>query len=128
MASSTSQKALCATCGKIAGIFMCHGCTQNFCMQHANEHRQTLSKQMDEITLDHNLLKQTIAEQKIDSARHSLMKQIDEWETQSIDKIRRAAEDARKQLLNVVVEHTDNVTKALADLTQELKKARDDDD
>src|SRR5262249_43938650 len=94
MASSTSQKVSCATCGKAAGLFTCRGCAKDFCTQHVAEHRQTLGKQMDEVTLSHDQLRQAIAECTAEPRRHPLMKQIDEWEKQSVAKINQAADDA----------------------------------
>jgi hypothetical protein len=127
MASSTSQKAPCATCGKVIGLFTCRGCQKDFCTPHVVEHRQELGKQMDELTLDHDRFRQNLIEQTTESRLHPLMKQIDEWEQQSIDSIHRAADDARKQLRNTISEHTTKVTQALTTIADELCKAREDD-
>jgi hypothetical protein len=100
MASSTSTKAPCATCGdKSVGIFKCEGCSQIFCRKHVNEHRDVLSHQLDEIVLEHDTLQQTIAEQNDQgNYRHSLFKQVDQWEKDSIMKIRQIADQARQQV------------------------------
>ncbi len=100
MASSTITRAPCATCdNKGVGIFKCEGCSQIFCRKHVNEHRENLSHQLDEIVLEHDTLQQTLAEQNDqDTNRHSLLRQIEEWEKDSIIKIQQAAEETRKQV------------------------------
>jgi hypothetical protein len=66
-------------------------------------------------------------EQMVEPRLHPLMKQIDEWEQQSINKIHRAADDARKQLRNTINEHTTKLTEALTNIADELRKGREDD-
>ncbi|CAF1139266.1 unnamed protein product [Rotaria sordida] len=128
MATSTTNDLRCTTCGKAAATFMCRGCLKDFCMRHASEHRQELAKQMDEDVISfHDQLRQNFDEQMKKSPDHSLMKQIDEWERNSIEKIRQTANDARQQLLNIIDKHMDKLKNDLECLTQELKKARDDD-
>ena len=100
MASSTTVRAPCATCGvKAGGIFKCEGCGQIFCRKHVIEHRDTLSQQLDEIVLEYDGLQQTVAE---GNGRiynhHPLIEQIDRWETESIEKIRLMANEARQQV------------------------------
>ena len=101
MASSfSSSKAPCATCdNKAAGIFRCEGCLQVFCRKHLNEHRDLLSHQLDEIVIEHDTLRQMI-DDKTDQQKysHPFLKQIDEWERDSIVKIQQIAEEARQQL------------------------------
>jgi hypothetical protein len=115
-------------CGKVDGSVTCRGCEKHFCNQHAVEHRQELGKQLDELTLDHNLFRENLIKQTPESQPYSLMKQIDEWEQQSIDKIRRTAHDARKRLQIAINEHTTKITKDLAKISGELHAAREDDD
>ncbi|CAF2897589.1 unnamed protein product [Rotaria sp. Silwood2] len=128
MASSAVKKLPCITCGKAAGVFTCRGCLKDFCTRHATEHRHMLDQQMEEVTLCHDQLRQNFDEQTKEPRQHSLIQQIDEWEQNSIEKIRQVAENARKQLLNAISKHSIKMTEVLGDLTQKLTKARDDDD
>lgn len=128
MASSTPKKQPCATCGKAAGIFRCHGCEKDFCSGHVSEHRQILGKQLDEVMLEHDQLKQTISEQTDRPQLHPLMSRINVWEEQSVRKIRQTAEDTRKQLTNILTMKTTDIKKSLESLGQELTKFRHDDD
>jgi len=123
----STQTPFCAICSRPTGIFRCHGCAQDFCTQHVIEHRQNLTQQFDGITSDHEQVQQSIADYTAQSSCHPLMKEIDQWEQKSIEKIQKAAKDARKQLLNLLGTITDNVTPMLESLTKELTKARDDD-
>jgi hypothetical protein len=55
------------------------------------------------------------------------MKQIDEWEQESINKIHQTAVNTRKQLFSAIDKHKNKMTEALEQLAEQLKKARDDD-
>ncbi|CAF4587627.1 unnamed protein product [Rotaria sp. Silwood2] len=83
---------------------------------------------MDEnVIYFHDQLRQNFDEQMNKSSDHSLMKQIDQWEENSIEKIHQTANDARKQLSYIIDKHINKLKNDLECLTQELKKARDDD-
>jgi hypothetical protein len=62
MAYSTTKRSLCKACNKVPSVFFCQGCQQDFCTDHAKEHRQELSKQLDTIIVEHDQLKQNLAE------------------------------------------------------------------
>jgi hypothetical protein len=127
MASSTVKRPLCKECNKASSAFFCQGCKKDFCTGHAKEHRQELSKQLDTIILEHDQLKQNLTECTEKSNQHPLMKKIDQWEIQSIDKIRKAADDARKTLSTVADGCRTKIKVELQHLTQELKTARSED-
>jgi hypothetical protein len=128
MATSTSQKSPCATCSKVTGAFTCKGCQKDFCKRHVVEHQQELTKQLDELTLEHDQFRQILNEKTQQPHKYALMKQIDEWEEQSISRIRQAACDARKQIQDLLGQHATKLTKAFNELAQNLRKARDNDD
>ena len=99
MASASTMKTFCTTCGnKGTGVFKCEGCQQTFCRKHANEHRDVLNHQLDEIVFEFDTLQQILAEIKDKINNHPLMQQIDQWEKESVDKIRQTANDLREQL------------------------------
>lgn len=125
---ATVTKLQCAACNKPTGTFSCRGCGKDFCLKHANEHRQELHKQMDEhVICLHDQLKQQIQEQVDQSVQCSLIKQIDQWEQISIEQIHHQAQKYRKELLFLIEKHTRDTKQQLDQLTQELRKARDDD-
>ncbi len=108
--ASSSSKAPCATCGnKAAGIYRCEGCLKVFCRKHLNEHRDLLGHQLDEIVLEHDTLQQTIAENKSkQNNQHPVLKEIDQWEKDSIVKIQQLAEEARQQVRKLTSSQTGN--------------------
>lgn len=128
MAYATRIKTLCSKCGKSAGILTCRGCEKDFCYRHVAEHREDLNQQMDEITTNHDQLQQTIVEQQSQPECHPLLREIDVWEENSIEKIHQAAEEAREQLLIIVDQYRTKVAESLTHLTYELTKARHDND
>ena len=93
--STTTGKGRCITCGKEKSSVRCEGCLELFCYNHLTDHRQELSKQLDEIEIDRDLFRQTLTEQ---TNKHPLIKQINKWEEDSIRIIRQTA-NQWKQLL-----------------------------
>jgi len=128
MAFTTQTKNLCSNCGKAADILMCGGCKKDFCSRHETDHREELNKQMIELMKNYDQLQQTISKQQAQPNYHPLIKQIDAWEHNAIEKIHQAANEARKQLLTVANKHRTKVADTLTLLTQELTDARDEDD
>ena len=124
MATPTNQGA-CATCNKAKAITKCVGCSQEFCFNHFVEHRQELTKQLDQIEQDRDLFQQTLNQQTINTRHHSLSQQVDQWEQESIEKIKQTAQEVR-HLLSI---HTnENIAKIkLEELTQQLKESREQD-
>jgi hypothetical protein len=129
MTSTTAQKTLCIRCDKTSGLFTCRGCGKDFCMCHANEHRQELGKQMDELTLYYDEIRQKLTEETTQSPNYPHLKQkIDQWEQQSIDKIYQVAGDLRKDLENMIQQHSAQLTEALTKLANEINYARQEDE
>lgn len=129
MASSTSSKPRCATCKKVLGSFTCRGCSSDFCLQHAGEHRQLLTKKMDEeVVLLHDQLQECFNEYISNPQLHPLVKQVNEWENQSIEHIRLVADNIRKDLLRSIEHHVNNIKNSSVPITQCLTRARNEDD
>ncbi|CAF0741145.1 unnamed protein product [Adineta ricciae] len=128
MASSARRKTNCSKCNKAAGIFTCRGCEKDFCYRHVAEHRQELNKHMEELTNNHDLFVQTIAEQEANPNCHPSIEKINTWEQKSIKKIHQAAKDAREELLKNLRGHRTQVANNLQQITEELNKARSEDD
>ncbi|CAF1044971.1 unnamed protein product [Adineta ricciae] len=128
MASSARRKTTCSKCNKAAGIFTCRGCEKDFCYRHVAEHRQELNKHMEELTNNHDLFVQTIAEQEANPNCHPSIGKINTWEQKSIEKIHQAAKGAREELLKNLGDHRAQVANNLQQITEELNKARSEDD
>ena len=127
MATSIS-KAQCVTCGKDKGTTRCEGCSQSFCFNHLLEHRQQLSQQLDEIQMTRDLLRQTLTEHSNNSQTHPLIDQINRWEQDSINIIRKTAEEVRQLMRNYTTEHLSEMEKKLNELTAQLTESREEND
>jgi hypothetical protein len=77
---------------------------------------------MNEILYNYDLFKRQIKGQTIEQYQHILMKQIDQWEQQSINKIRQLAENTRQQLVTNSRDYEDK----LEELKQQIDIARQD--
>ena len=92
---TTSTNRICSLCEKIKVTYACSGCLKEFCFDHLLQHRTNIQQQFEHLQNDHDQLQQQINDLKIDSTNHSLIKQIDQWEEESIDKIRQQAKLCR---------------------------------
>jgi hypothetical protein len=126
--ATTTEKAFCVICQKGNGAFKCTGCSQHFCYSHVRDHRQELTKQLDEIEVNRDIFRQTLTDQTTDSKQHPLIKQIDRWEVESIHKIRQTAEEAKQLVLKHIVDHTAQIESRLKKLTDQLRQGREEDD
>jgi len=125
MSASVSGKKQCVKCNKGGGILICDGCQQPFCGKHVSEHRQELANQLDGIMQEHDLLQQELG-RSLDE--QSLLQDIKKWEDESITKIRVAAEAARADLRQFIVESKEQLSKACQDIARDLRSSREADD
>ena len=127
MATGTG-KGRCITCGKEKSAVKCEGCSQIFCFDHLIEHRQQLSLQLDDIEMNRDLFRQTLNEHMNDPKKHLLIKQIDQWEKDSIHKIQQTAEQCRQLVLQHTNEHLNEIEINLNKLTNQLRETRKEND
>ena len=125
--TSRRRRNLCLKCEK-TGILSCHGCKNDFCYLHVNEHRDELNEDMEHIVLKRDQLQEIIAEQKTKPDCHPLIERINQWEIQSIMKIRQSAHEIRRNLLNMLDIQRNQVSETLFHLTEELNQARKEND
>ncbi len=126
--AKTTGKARCVHCGKERGAVICAGCLQVFCFNHLNDHRQQLSQQFDEIENNRDLFRQTLNEQINNPLKHSLIKQIDKWELESIELIQKTAQTCKDQILQLTDKHFDQIENNLTKFTNELREIRQEND
>jgi hypothetical protein len=129
MAYSTGRKQ-CVMDGscKQAAIYGCQGCSQAFCSKHIADHRRKLGNEMNEIISEHDHLKNTFTQHTTDPNQHPLIKQIDEWEKESIAKIQQKAKELREQLLQPAATQINELSKRLEPLSEQLTTGRELDD
>jgi len=127
MATATG-KSNCITCGKEKVAYKCEGCSQNFCINHLNEHHQLIIKQFDDLENKRNIFRQNLTEQITYPQKHLLLKEINQWEKDSINKIQQIAEETRQLLIKYTNEYINQIEIRLIKLTEELKQIRQEDD
>jgi hypothetical protein len=116
----------CITCGKMAGVFSCRGCLGNFCLRHTGVHREILQKSMNEILQNYDQFKRNIQGHNIEQYQQILTEQIDQWEEQSVEKIRRLADQTRQQLVTIIRDQNEKFKEKLTDLKEQIDLARQD--
>jgi chromosome segregation ATPase len=126
--ATAARKTRCIICEKDRATAKCSGCLEDFCFNHLAEHRQQLGKQLDEIDDKRNIIGQTLTEQTTNPQKHFFIQQINQWEKDSIDKIKQTAEEARQVLLKHTGEHINKIEIKLTTLTKELKQIREEND
>ncbi|CAF1002788.1 unnamed protein product [Adineta steineri] len=124
--ATANTRAKCSICNKANATCLCSGCSKDFCFQHLTEHRQILDKQLNEIINDHDQFQQTIIEQKQNPSNSSLIQQINQWETDSIDQIQQTAEECRKTLTNLTQKSISDIEKTFIELSQKLKETHEE--
>ena len=122
------NKARCATCLKENAIMKCEGCSQSFCYNHVTDHRQELNKQLEEVEVTCNVIRQSITEQINHSQKHSLLQKINEWEEESIKKVRDTAQEARQLLVKYTMGPINEMQVRLNKVTEQLRQGRQEND
>ncbi|CAF1474702.1 unnamed protein product [Rotaria magnacalcarata] len=89
------MKKKCIKCKKFGQIFTCNGCQESYCDQHIAEHREELSRKMNDIDKDYHHFQEDLNENEI---IQTYLSRIDQWELDSMNKIRKTAEAARHDL------------------------------
>src|SRR5437764_1105147 len=107
-ASKEFDDKMCYTCApkKMLAITSCHGCQHHFCRKHFNEHRDHLSKYLnnnidlhDEILQDlKTRIDRSLKDQLNNDGARELLRQIDEWEERTVNACRHAADKARASI------------------------------
>ncbi|CAF1058353.1 unnamed protein product [Rotaria sordida] len=128
--STVAESNPCSICQKSTAKFLCVGCNTYFCSKHFKEHEQKLSTKFDhEIIKSHDELLVQI--QKLEKSNYlslDLFIQIEQWRKITIDKVEKAAERARHELIELFDKQKIIITKQLEPVTKEIHSRRDEDD
>ncbi|CAF0921357.1 unnamed protein product [Rotaria sp. Silwood1] len=124
MASATVKK-FCATCHKHGDVFTCRGCRKAFCTKHIDEHRETLSKKLENLAEELDLLRNGLNQE---NEAQSFLSMIDKWEQESIAKICLAAENARSEIQRWIDRNNIEVKIPFERITNELRSCQQTDD
>ncbi|CAF4165699.1 unnamed protein product, partial [Adineta steineri] len=117
-----SNKTQCFKCNKEKITYPCEGCSQRFCFVDLAEHKQLLHDELHIITNGYNEFKQRINEQKQNPQNHSLIKQIDQWEVNSIEQIQQKAQDCREIIIKSSQRFIDDIEMKFNDLSEQIKQ------
>lgn len=119
-------KTRCGICSKENATIKCQGCSQTFCYNHVTDHRQQLNKELEDVTITCDFIRETLTEQTTDSQKHPLMQKINQWEQESIAKIRQTAEEARQLLVKHTIGPTAEIEVKLSKVTNQIRQCRED--
>ena len=124
---ATSTKNICSVCEKIKVTYICQGCSNQFCIDHLLKHRTDIQQQFDHLRNDHDQLRQQIDDFKDHPTKYPLIEQIDQWEKNSIDKIKQQAQLCRAQFTDHSNAFLRQMEKKLIDLAQRIKEIHQED-
>jgi chromosome segregation ATPase len=127
MATST-DKIHCDTCRRAKATYKCEGCSQSFSFDHLADHRRALGEELNKVEHKRNEFRQSLTEQTTNPQKHSLIQRIKTWEQDSIKIIQRTADKAIQLLLEHTAGHIDTIEVELAELTEQLKQTRKEND
>ncbi|CAF1556356.1 unnamed protein product, partial [Adineta steineri] len=123
-----NNKRQCFTCHRENNTYTCEGCSKRFCSRHIPEHEQRLNEELHHIIHDYNEFKERINEQKQNPQYHALIEQINQWETQSIEKIQQKAQDCREIIIKSSQTFINNTEKKFNDLNQQIQQLQKEND
>ncbi|CAF0851495.1 unnamed protein product [Adineta steineri] len=126
--SATVTKVQCIKCGKGRATSKCSGCLRDFCYNHLTNHRQELNQELRELETNRDLFRQTLNEYSIDSQKESLIKQIDQWEYDSIETIQQTAKLCKQTLIEYTTENINQIEINLRRLTEKMREIREEND
>ncbi|CAF3559711.1 unnamed protein product [Adineta steineri] len=117
-----NNKTQCFKCNKNKITYPCEGCSKHFCLMDLIEHRQILNDELNHIINNYDQFKQTINEQKQNPQNHALIRQIDRWERNSIEKIQQKAQEYRKIVIKSLQTFIDDIENKFNDLNEQIKQ------
>ncbi|CAF1335323.1 unnamed protein product [Adineta steineri] len=116
-----NNKTQCFKCNKEKITYPCEGCSQRFCFVDLAEHKQLLHDELHIITNGYNEFKQRINERKRDPHNHPLIEQINQWETNSIEKIQQKAQEYRESVVKSSDTCINGIEMKFNDLSEQIQ-------
>ncbi|CAF1180427.1 unnamed protein product [Adineta steineri] len=121
-----NNKTICFKCNKKKITYPCKGCSKEFCIMDLTEHRHILNQELYHITNDYDQFKHKINEQKPNPHNLSLINQINQWETNSIEKIKQKAKYCREIVVNSSQTFLNDIEMKFKGLTEQIKQIREE--
>ncbi|CAF3324301.1 unnamed protein product [Rotaria sp. Silwood2] len=126
--ATVNESNLCSICNKPSVKYFCIGCKKYFCPKDFKEHEQQLSVKFDnEIVRSHDELFDQI--QKLERSNYlssDLFAQIEQWKKLTINKVEKAAERARNELIELIDKQKIKITNQLEPITKEIRCHREE--
>ncbi|CAF2121306.1 unnamed protein product [Rotaria magnacalcarata] len=127
MATAAINSKQCFICKKEkASLYSCEGCSEKFCPQDLPKHHEEHVSELEKIVTDCDTFQQSINEHQQDCNHHPLIQQVNEWERDSITKIKQTAEDCRQKLIKPADDNIAEIKKKLNQFITALIKKRAD--
>ena len=105
METANAYRIPCAKCNKVKNTIRCPGCGRNLCLDDMNAHREELKEQLNETEDQFKQFASDLEKQNLEPHKNPLIQQIDQWEQQSIKKIRQVAEEIRNKVSSTVISY-----------------------
>ncbi|CAF4002930.1 unnamed protein product [Didymodactylos carnosus] len=117
-AANSTMNEPCKLCEK--GKYKCQGCHLSCCKRHFDEHRQQLARQFDKVIYEHDLLHELLNPKPStnnDKTEGDLLQKIDNWEVETIQKVKYAAQHAREKMKQLMKHPEERIHKEFCLIT-----------
>ncbi|CAF3969530.1 unnamed protein product [Adineta steineri] len=126
--TSGIRKTHCIKCDKERATSRCTGCLQDFCYNHFIDHHRDLNEQLDEMQVNYGLFRQALNIQMSRTNNDVLIRQIDQWELDSIKLIQQTANECRQSLFQHPSNTIQQIQLNLVQLNDQMDAMRQDND
>jgi hypothetical protein len=109
---------------KSISVTNCEGCQARFCIQHFNEHRHALNKELDEISGGYDELNDLFIQKHDSIPSHATIDKINQWEKESIAIIQQRAQGLRDQFTTLEKERVNEFSNKFQRPALEIGQAR----
>ena len=89
--ATANKRSECFSCRQETRTFFCERCSQNYCFDDLTKHLQDLHRELEELGNEHDQFRQMINDEKDNFNEYSFIKQIKQWEDESINRIKQMA-------------------------------------
>lgn len=104
-----TQKEQCSICRVTTDIYACRSCSKDFCFGHLSEHRKEVNTKREKIQTDIKEFQQVLPDQQ----QQPVLRQIDQWEKDSIATIQKTADQYRTKVINYTKKMTQRIDTTL---------------
>jgi hypothetical protein len=103
--------------------FVCYGCRKKFCQHHKDVHQRTLDQELNSLAVDNDEISRQLKEEHIQEQYVACWSDIDIWEQEEIENIKRTANLMRQEIIDVVGECMTKPRKEIGSLMCDISSA-----